>query len=245
MVRFDAFSASNSIGSGHSENQDSFLADMSTMLFAVADGVGGYQGGKEASELAVAALRNMSGMIQNEITARSVLEDIHEQLLHTAKSRNYRNMGTTIALTKIFPDFQTGRGGKVLTANVGDSPILLFPNSQIEFSDSDYRKVFTDDSFRDKAPGSMWAIVQYLGIESQSEIEVHTQSLDYSNGDIILLCSDGISDNLLGENTYSRRKGVGDISEIVRKTGSARRIVEEAIQAGLKADDMTALLVFL
>ena len=90
----------------------------------------------------------------------------------------------------------------------------------------------------------MWAIVQYLGIEV-TQINVHIQTVEFQPGDIILLCSDGISDNLLSENTYQRRRGVGNISELVRKTGSARRIVEEAIQAGVKADDMTAVLVFL
>jgi PPM family protein phosphatase len=242
MVRFDAFSASNSIGAGHSDNQDSYLADMSTMLFAVADGVGGYEGGKEASELAVNALRNRSFEIQNEIVLKSALEEIHEELLHTAKARNFRNMGTTIALAKVFPDFQTG-GGKILAANVGDSQVLMFPNAGNNF-DSDYEKIFTDDSFRNQMPGSMWAIVQYLGIET-TEINVHTQTVQFQPGDILLLCSDGISDNLLSENTYQRRRGVGNISELVRKTGSARRIVEEAIQAGVKADDMTAVLVFL
>ncbi len=244
-MRFDAYSASNSIGAGHSENQDSYLGDMSTMLFAVADGVGGYEGGKDASELAIASLRNKAGEIQNEVLARSALEEIHEQLLHTAKSRNFRNMGTTLSLAKIFPDFQTGRGGKALTANVGDSPIFLFPNSETNFySDPAYRKVFTDDSFRDESPGSMWAIVQYLGMEAD-EITVHTQNFDFQEGDVILICSDGISDNLMGENTYSRKKRTGDVGEIVRKTGSARKIVEEALQAGIKADDMTAVLIFL
>jgi len=246
LVRFDAYSASNSIGAGHTENQDSYLGDMSTMLFAVADGVGGYEGGKVASELAIAALRNKAGEMQNEILVKSVLEEVHEQLLHTAKSRNYRNMGTTIALTKIFPNFETDRGGKALTANVGDSPILLFQNSTGPFeSGSEYQKVFTDDSFRDRAPGSMWAIVQYLGMESKEEINIHTQTFDYQTGDIILICSDGVSDNLLSENIYSSKRGAADLGEIIRKTGSARRIVEEAMQAGIKSDDMTAVLIFL
>jgi len=215
---------------------------MSTLLFAVADGVGGYEGGKDASELAIGALRNRAAEIQNEFVAKAILEDIHEQLLHTAKSRNYRNMGTTIALTKILPDFQSGQGGKVITANVGDSPILYFPNSGDGF-DSDFQKVFIDDSFRDKAPGSMWAIVQYLGLESQ-EINIHTLTLDFHIGDVLLLCSDGITDNLVSGGAYSR-KGVGDIGEIIRDTGSARNLVEEAMRAGVKADDMTAVLVFL
>jgi PPM family protein phosphatase len=245
-VRFDAYSASNSIGAGHSENQDSYLTDMSTMLFAVADGVGGYEGGKEASELAVGALRNKAFEVQNEVTVKSALSDINEQLLYTAKSRNFRNMGTTVSLAKILPDFQTGRGGKILTANVGDTPILLFQNSGTGFgSESDYLKIYTDDSFRDKMPGSMWAIVQYLGMESKNEIDIHAQISDYQTGDIVLICSDGISDNLLTENTYSRSRSAGDIGELVRKTGSARKIVEQAMQAGIKSDDMTAVLIFL
>lgn len=215
------------------------------MLFAVCDGVGGYRGGKEASELVAGALRNKAGEIQNEFMAKSVLQGIHEQLLSTAKSLNFRDMGTTISLAKIFPNSQTGHGGKILTANVGDSPILLFQNPGSDFSSESYRKIFTDDSFREKMPGSMWAIVQYLGIEAKEGIEVHTQSVDYHPGDIVLICSDGISDNLLVENSYSRKRSVGDIGELVRRTGSARRIVEEAIQAGVKPDDMTAVLVFL
>lgn len=238
MVRFDAYSASNSIGPGHSDNQDSFLADISTMLFAVADGVGGYEGGKEASQLAVAALRNRAMEMQNEILAKSVIQEIHEELIHAARARNFRNMGTTIALAKILPDLRSG-GGKILTANVGDSPVLLFRNS-----DEEYEKLYEDDSFRNRMPGSMWAIVQYLGLES-GEINVHTRSTDYRDGDTVLICSDGVSDNLLSENTFQRRRAVGNISELVKKTGSARSIVEEALRAGIKADDMTALLVFL
>src|ERR1700730_10207729 len=110
MVRFDVYTSSNSIGPGHFENQDSYLADISTQTFAVADGVGGYEGGREASSQAVAALRNKAGEIQNEFSMKSSLEEISEQLLHTAKSLNHKNMGTTISVVKVFPDFATGIG---------------------------------------------------------------------------------------------------------------------------------------
>jgi PPM family protein phosphatase len=240
LVRYDVYSASNSIGRGHSENQDSYLADLSTQVFAVADGVGGYQGGKEASEQTIAALRNKAGEIQNEFLMKDCLGEIHEQLLHTAKSLNHQNMGSTISVVKVFPNFATGKG-KVLTANAGDSPILFFPAN----TDSDeYQKVFVDDSLRDKNPGSMWGVTQYLGIET-IKLEVHTMSFEFQSGDIVLICSDGVSDNLLGDRAYSQRRSVGDISELVRRYGSAQKIVEEALHAGIKLDDMTALLVFL
>jgi len=241
MVRFDVFTASNSVGAGHFENQDSYLADISTQTFAVADGVGGYEGGKEASSQAVAALRNKAPEIQDEFSMRISLEQIHEQLLHTAKSLNHKNMGTTIAVIKVFPDFTKMTGGKILAANAGDSPILFFPAD----SDSDsYEKIFTDDSLRDKSPSSMFGVTQYLGIETQ-ELEVHTIYRDYRAGDIVLLCTDGVSDNLLGDRVYSQKRSTGDISELVRRHGSAQKIVEEALRARIKPDDITALLVFL
>ena len=241
MVRFDVYTSSNSVGPGHFENQDSYLADISTQTFAVADGVGGYEGGKEASTQAVAALRNKAGEIQNDFSMKSALEEISEQLLHTAKSLNHRNMGTTVAVVKVFPDFATGTGGKILSANAGDSPILFFPAN----SDSNsYEKISVDDSLRDKSPGSMFGVIQYLGIETR-ELEVHTRSVNYGAGDIVLLCTDGVSDNLRRDRVYSQKRGTGDISELVRRHGSAQKIVEEALRARIKPDDMTALLVFL
>jgi serine/threonine protein phosphatase PrpC len=241
LVRFDVYTASNSVGPGHSENQDSYLADISTQSFAVADGVGGYAGGKEASQQAVMALRNKAGEIQNDFSVKSVLEEIHEQLLHTAKSMGHENMGTTISVVKVLPDFKSGTGGKIVAANVGDSPILLFPGT----TDSDsFEKISVDDSLRDKIPGSMFGIIQYLGIESR-ELDVHSTTLEYHAGDIVLLCSDGVSDNLLGDRVYSQKRGTGNISELVRRHGSAQMIVEEALRARIKTDDMTALLIFL
>ncbi|MDA4112054.1 MAG: SpoIIE family protein phosphatase [Thaumarchaeota archaeon] len=245
MVRYDVYSESNSIGPGHSENQDSYFADLATLVFAVADGVGGYQGGKEASEQSMAALRNKAGEIQSESSMKSCLEEIHEQLLHTAKSLNHQNMGTTIAVAKVLPNYSTGIGGKIVVGNAGDSPILFFPASASDGMGSDsYRKVSADDSLRDQSPGSMWGVTQYLGIETQ-ELRVHTSTFDFQSDDTMLICSDGVSDNLLGGRVYSQRRSVGDISELVRRSRSAQKIVEEALHAGIKPDDMTALLVFL
>ncbi len=240
-MRFDVYTASNSLGPGHAENQDSYLADISTQTFAVADGVGGYAGAKEASQQAMMALRNRAGEIQNDLSMKSALEEIHEQLVHTAKSMGHKNMGTTIAVVKILPDFSSGTEGKILAANVGDSSILFFRSN---FDSASFEKISIDDSFRDKMPGSMFGIVQYLGLESR-ELEVHTTIAEYHAGDIVLLCSDGVSDNLLGDRVYSQKRGTGNISELVRRHGNAQMIVEEALRARTKPDDMTALLVFL
>ena len=239
-IRFDSFSASNSVGPGHAENQDSLFTDPSTLTFAVADGVGGYQGGKEASELAIGAIRNNAGLIRDEASLSSVISEIHEQLKQTANSLHYPGMGTTIAVAKIIPKDESR--GKFITGNTGDSPILYFPQDNAD----EIVKVYSDDSYRGSSPSSMFAITQYLGIDdSKFELAVHTQTREYTSGDILMLCSDGVTDNLQPSNSGYLPRRSANLPELVRRYGSAKKIVEAAIEAGVKADDMTVVLVFL
>ncbi len=231
-MRYDSYSESNSISPGHEDNQDSLLADLESRVFAVADGVGGYRGGKEASQLAVEILRDGASSIRDEATMKVALEEIHDAVKRRARTLRYVNMGTTIAIVKLIADSTVGT--KVITGNVGDSPILLFPASD----DQSFRYIFTDDSHRDANPGSMWGITQYLGLD-QMEIDFHARTFDCSAEDLVLICSDGVTDNLLNPGM----RGGMRLPEIARRFRSARRIVEEALRARVKPDDMTAVLI--
>ncbi len=240
-IKFDSFSLSNSLGPRHLENQDSYLTDEANLLFAVADGVGGYFGARQASVLAVATVAEQSRRITDEATAVSCLEEIHRRIQREARSLRYPNMGTTIALAKVMSKpgsedrITEGEEGKLLTANVGDSPIFLFHNVET----GDYSKLYTDDSFRGEDPLLISGIIQYLGLET--EIDFHTMVTRYGRGDILLLCSDGITDNLLRR----ERPDEPSLSSIVRRHRSAEIVVRSAIERGYKPDDMTAVLVFL
>lgn len=158
-----------------------------------------------------------------------VLEEMHDQVRRRARSLHYMNMGTTIAVVKVLSD------SKILTGNVGDSPILLIPGSGSEQS---FRYVFTDDSHRDSDPGSMWGITQYLGL-GEMEMDFHARTFDCSPEDMVLICSDGVTDNLLNPGI---RRGMR-LPEIARRFRSAKKIVEEALAARVKPDDMTVVLV--
>jgi PPM family protein phosphatase len=228
-LRFDYYSESNSISPGHEDNQDTLLADPSQLVFAVADGVGGYQGGKEASQLAIDVLRDGAGSIKDEASMKTALEDMNDAVRKRARTLRYANMGTTIAVAKVI---SSDSGARVITGNVGDSPILLFPSGEETF-----RYVSTDDSHRDSNPGSMWGITQYLGLSD--EIDFHARTVDCSPEDMLLICSDGVTDNLLNPGVRSGMR----LPEIARRFRSANKIVEEALHAGIKADDMTAVLV--
>ncbi len=157
----------------------------------------------------------------------SCLLEINEAILVQARKLRYEGMGTTLALAKIEPENK-----KILTANVGDSPIFLV-------SKEDITPVYKDDSMRFEDPTNMWSIIQYLGID-QEVLTVHTMTTNYCEGSILLLCSDGVSDNILGTSN-----NLAKLRNVVNETRSARELVREAMRTELKADDMSAILIFL
>jgi PPM family protein phosphatase len=226
VVQCDSYSASNSISRGHDENQDSLLSDPAGAIFAVADGVGGYRGAKEASQLAIDTLRAKASSITDAASMKAVLEQIHDNVRSRARKLHYANMGTTIAVAKVLV------GDKLVTGNVGDSPILLMPSGEDSF-----KYIFTDDSHRDSDPGSMWGITQYIGLEMK--LDFHAREVACFPGDMILICSDGVTDNLLNPGVRQRMR----LAEIARQFKSARKIVEEALNAMVKRDDMTVVLI--
>jgi PPM family protein phosphatase len=224
-VTFDSFSQSNSISPNHSENQDSYLVDQENLLSAVADGVGGYSGAKEASSLAIELLGGGATGIIDEKSLVNSLSEIHKAILKRAGTLHFQNMGTTIAIAKVFPGDR-----QLLVGNVGDSPILLLREDSLDF-------IHVDDSQRSSNPLSMYGIIQYLGLDCK--LDIHVRTLQTEPGDVLLLCSDGITDNLLNSR-YAKEKLVSLV-----KLRSAEKIVDSAIKEGLKPDDMTAVLVFL
>ena len=215
-ISSDSFSDSNSVGSWHTENQDSFIAE--NPIFAVADGVGGYAGAKEASSLAINSLKEDSARIVDEESMKDVLHQIHELVQQAAHKKRILNMGTTIAAAKVISDEQ------IILGNVGDSPILFFNSKES-------RCISYDDSHRHEDSAAVYGITQYLGLDM--EIEVHASAIGYKSGDHLLICSDGITDNL----------NLSTLENLIRKQFNAERIVREAIGARIKPDDMTAVLV--
>ena len=224
MIKHDEYSDSNSISPAHEENQDSILADEEAMIFAVADGVGGYEGGKTASSLAIEILRKEAGEISNEDQIRSCFEKIHKAMLAKARELDSPFMGTTLAAAKILEE-------KVLLANVGDSPIFLIQGGKaIAF--------YYDDSQRSTDPSNMWSLKRYAGFGPDS-LHAHSRTMTPKKGDILLLCSDGISDNILGSH-----RNLDRLADLVTRNHSAKKLVEEAMRLNYKRDDMSAILLF-
>ncbi len=212
-----SFTNSNSIGPGHEENQDSYLVDKENAMFAVADGVGGYLGGKIASKLAIDILEERAGSISDEKSMSKVLEHINSAIIRKADELNYHMMGTTIVAAKII-------NGSIVIGNVGDSAAILFSAKGGEAV-----AVYTDDSLRSKDPENMWQITQCMGMMSKP----HTRTEKLKRGDTLLLASDGITDNL----------NINEIKKLIRNKNPSKEIVSAAIASGRKKDDATAVCI--
>ena len=222
MPKISACSESNSIGFHHSENQDSLLVDEVNLVVAVTDGVGGYPGAKEASSYAVDFLGKNAAKLKDASSLAQLIKEIHTGIQEKAAKLGFLNMGTTIAVAKVLP------GQLALVGNVGDSPILLFRKNEMI-------RAYEDDSQRSKDPMSMYGIIQYLGLDC--DLKVHVETIQYDRGDALLLCSDGVTDNLL--NSHG---GKAKLSALA-KSGEAAGIVKAALEQGIKPDDMTAVLI--
>jgi protein phosphatase len=181
---------------GRSENQDSIGYEDTPygFLIIVCDGMGGGQGGKTASSLAVAEI--ISGV--TEANKEETIPNILIKAIRRAnmsilqKGREYpglQGMGTTCTLLLINPK-------SVTVAHVGDSRIYQLRERRKIFRTFDHslvfglvkQKVITEEQARLSAQSNV--ITRALGLKPDLEVEL--KELPYERGDRFLLCTDGI-----------------------------------------------------
>lgn len=167
------------------------------LLAIMADGMGGMQDGKAASETAIASLRA-------DFLAMDRAGDIPAQLRESALRASERVCGLL-----------GGEGGSTLIlclfyrehlwfACVGDSSLFLLREGQLCTLNRQHN-VLTErylDTIRAKRmdPGyargdpEKHALTQFLGMHGMDEVDVLLRPLPLHNGDRFLLCSDGVAD---------------------------------------------------
>ena len=243
------FHGRTDVGRRRSLNEDAIFAGEN--LFLVCDGMGGHKAGEVASQLAidvVAAFVKRSAE-DPEITwpygfhtrvsfdgnrLRTAIKLANRSVLRkAASSEDYTGMGTTVAAIIV-----SRNRSEMAYANVGDSRVYLIREGVI-------LQLTRDDSWAnlswggdpdDTARGSMkHVLTKALGARDDVDFEVKDQEL--SDGDIVLLCSDGLT------NMVPDRR----ILEIVSThgpdlEGAGDELVTEANAQGGR-DNISALLV--
>lgn len=197
-------------------NEDAVISDMDIGLLALADGMGGYNAGEVAAELAAnvvtklmreASVRNNrgetdseSGLMRQTIALRDAVARANKIIWQTAQTQaNCQGMGTTLATCMFFDD-------RVSIAHVGDSRVYRLRNERFEQLTLDHSLLqeLVDRGFysREEAQRSTNKnyVTRALGVEASVDVEVQEESVE--PGDIYLLCSDGLTDMVEDEDIH-------------------------------------------
>ena len=171
-------------------------------VYAVADGMGGHEGGDVASRLAIRAIARMALTdIVTPVMAdgtppadfegwlkRAVLEANKAVLTQRKASRN--DMGTTLVMAVVLNDL-------AYIAHVGDSRAYLIRNNEIRQLTTDHslveRLIATGQITREEAATHPQRNVIYKNIGDKPQVEPDILRLNLMPGDTLLLCCDGLS----------------------------------------------------
>lgn len=230
-------------GRVRTDNQDAYFAGKITddSVFAVVcDGMGGANAGNVASELAVRHIseyiirsyRDGMDMTDTEKTLKNAIVSANISLYDKAvNNAELAGMGTTAVAAFV-------KDGTAVIAHVGDSRIYLV-NGEIKQLTRDHSvvqsliesgKITPEDA---KVHPRKNVITRALGAEE--DVAVDSDCLNLSNGDTLLLCSDGLT-NFLDDKDILTVFQNNDISAV------AERLVEEANKNG-GGDNITVVTV--
>jgi len=237
MLKLEAAGRTD-VGQVRTSNEDAFGYCVEDGVFALCDGMGGAAAGEVASRIAVDTLIERLCEARSQENRRRVLEDAiadANQRVHSRAEREaaLRGMGTTLVALAI-------GGDHALIGHVGDSRCYLFRKGKLIRKTLDHSLV--DEQVRlgqltqDEADHSPLRNVITRAIGTQNSVAADIGELDLRPGDILLLCSDGLTRELPDDNIALLLKEEGDLDEL------CSRLVNAAKAAG-GHDNITAVLV--
>lgn len=211
------------------------------VLAIVADGMGGHQAGDVASQMAVDIIQNKLQAIppgapveERKKRVQEAIELANENIFNFASQReNYYGMGTTVVT--VLADEHS-----VVIGHIGDSRAYKFNNGQIEQLTEDHslvnELVKNGQITREEATHHPRRNVLTRALGTESTIEVDIQDLPWKNGELLLICSDGLSSLVSNEQLLALVNGTGALDD------KAKQLVNEALEAG-GDDNITVVLV--
>ncbi|MCR4616986.1 MAG: Stp1/IreP family PP2C-type Ser/Thr phosphatase [Lachnospiraceae bacterium] len=206
-------------------------------LFIVADGMGGHAAGDYASRTAVDVMEEFieSSFEKNSQTllVKAVETANSEVFSRAGANKQYEGMGTTVVAATFVGRF-------LQVVNVGDSRLYLLRAGDI-------RQISVDNSLvedmirsggitREQAKNhpDKNIITRAVGVKDYVECDVYTEEL--KSGDIIMLCSDGLTNMVDDDDICRIIFEAADLKEAVEK------LVDSANEQGGK-DNISVVLV--
>ncbi|SIT50295.1 Protein serine/threonine phosphatase [Paraburkholderia piptadeniae] len=218
-------------------NEDACLDEPQRGLWAVADGMGGHAVGDLASQLVVGMLGRLpdaAGVKQSIAQARACLQDANRQLREEAGRRQVPRIGTTVVVL-----LASDRFCGYLWA--GDSRIYLLRQGQLRQLTHDHSQVeelrrsgyLTDEEARNHPAHNI--ITRAVGATDQLDLD--EDALEVADGDVFLLCSDGLSNEVTDEEIHKMLSTVdclhapGELVDIALARGGRDNITAIVVQA--------------
>lgn len=206
-------------------------------LFIVADGMGGHNAGDYASKLTVETMISeiTDSFEKNPVLIfRKAISVANEKILQTAaQSQELEGMGTTVVAA-------TCMGKYLQVANVGDSRLYIVNDKTIRQITRDHSLVeemvrigtITREEARNHPDKNI--ITRAIGASESVEADYFTVELE--DGDVVLMCTDGLTNMLEDEEIRMIMSGARDIVE------QAQTLVDTANKNGGK-DNISVVLI--
>lgn len=199
---------------GDSETVCRKLTDSAPHLLGVFDGMGGYNDGEKASYIAAQTAHDyLKHAFAASKAAKALTQLCLEANDKVCAAANGSPMGTTCALLYL-------RKADFTICNVGDSPIFLIRGGKMTQISVDHTQKNTYEKATGKSakPNQKFKLTQCIGIPKEDMlIEPYTDSGSLQDGDVFLLCSDGLTDMLS--------------TDVIQETVESAENVEKAVSA--------------
>ncbi len=246
------YAGNTHVGMKRDHNEDSLYLLPEENIYIVADGMGGHAAGEVASQMAVETVAQFfreTAEDEDMTWPFKMQKDrsyIENRLATSVKLANYRifetaqndakrkGMGTTIVTIFLHDK-------KVYVGHVGDSRCYRLRKGEYSQITEDHSLLNDYIKMKDLTPEEIEnfphknVIVRALGMKETVQVDI--SSLDAHNGDVYLLCSDGLNGMVTDNEMKDILVSSGDDLE-----QACNRLIQQANQAG-GTDNITVVLV--
>lgn len=210
----------------------------------VADGMGGHLAGDVASQTAVDAFRQMmesslakedTSLEEGKMLIRQAIMQANTAVYAMAsREERYHNMGTTIVAAMLKQD-------NAIIGHVGDSRAYKVTEEAINLLTVDHtlvnELVKSGQLSEEEAANHPRRNVLTRAVGTDAHVEIDVQSVEWSEQDVLLLCSDGLTNRVSEQQIFA-----AVTSEETELDAKADHLIQLALEAG-GDDNITVVLL--
>ena len=214
-------------------NEDAYVCE--PPLFAIADGMGGAQAGEVASGLAAAVLEEATGDERGEERVASLIQEANRRVFQRSnEDAATSGMGTTMTVALL-----DNADGTIAFGHVGDSRAYRVRGGELEQLTDDHslvgELVRSGRLSPEEAESHPQRSVITRALGTEPDVDVDTFTVEAEDGDIYLLCSDGLTDMTSTRDILAAFEVNNDLDD------AARALVSAANEGGGE-DNITVVL---